>query len=312
MPEIESVASASNHPFSNSQSTTSWEHGEEKRPVRTEVARASSSFAETMGLQLIAGRWFVPADGVLEWEPVVIDRLLAEELVGDGDPIGRTIDTGSERGEVRVVGVISGFQRGGPFAEPTPFMFRYANEERDDGYATNRLIVRLQEGTSPDFEERMLNRLQSIGKGWTFTVLPLVDSRKAKMQERLVPLAIVGTVGAFLLIMVVLGLTGVMWQNVIRRTREVGLRRAAGANRASIHRQIVLEVMITALFGVALGVAIAVQVPVVGPFTFVPFGVVLQGIVVSSLFMLVLAAMCGLYPGWSATRIHPAEALHYE
>jgi putative ABC transport system permease protein len=103
-----------------------------------------------------------------------------------------------------------------------------------------------------------------------------------------------------------------MWQNVIRRTREIGLRRAAGAQRTSIHRQIVLEVMITASFGVLLGIALGAQVPVIGPFTFVPLVVIVQGLVISAVFMLSLAALCGLYPGWSATRIQPAEALHYE
>ena len=107
-----------------------------------------------------------------------------------------------------------------------------------------------------------------------------------------------------------LGLTGVMWQNVTRRTREMGLRRAAGAARSSIHRQIVGEVIITAGFGVALGVLLALQLPLLVPNA--RFGVVLAAVAVSAVFMLVLAAGCGLYPGWTATRIHPAEALHYE
>ena len=70
--------------------------------------------------------------------------------------------------------------------------------------------------------------------------------------------------------------------------------------------------MITASFGVLLGVALGVQVPVLGPFSFVPFSVIVQGLALSTLFILSLAALCGLYPGWSATRIQPAEALHYE
>ena len=313
MPEVESVATAGNHPFSNSTSLTSWE--QEGQPIQTEIVVASSQFHETLGLTLISGRWFEPQDFALDWDPVVVDRRLAEQLVGDGDPLGMVLEyggSGEEERETRVVGVISSFLRGGHFSESEGFMFANADEESDVGYATNRLLVRVAPGTPADFEERMLASLQQIGRNWTFTVLPLVDGRKSKLQERLIPLAVVGTIGGFLLIMVVLGLTGVMWQNVVRRTREIGLRCAAGAHRSSIHRQIVLEVMITASFGVLLGVALGAQVPVIGPFGFVPFVVIVQGLVISAVFILSLAALCGLYPGWSATRIQPAEALHYE
>ena len=42
------------------------------------------------------------------------------------------------------------------------------------------------------------------------------------------------------------------------------------------------------------------------------YGVVLPAMLLSSILILLLAGFCGLYPGWSATRIAPAEALHYE
>jgi ABC-type antimicrobial peptide transport system permease subunit len=49
-----------------------------------------------------------------------------------------------------------------------------------------------------------------------------------------------------------------------------------------------------------------------GPFTFVPWSVVAPALAASAAIILALAAVCGLYPGWTATRIRPAEALHYE
>ena len=310
MPEVVSAASADNNPFSGSHSITSWEQGD--GIVRTEVGYGSSQLLETLQLELMAGRWFEPGDHTLNWRPIVIDQRLAHTLVGDDDPLGFVLDGDSDSMDQRVIGVLAAYRRAGPFADPGEFLFRPALEESDTAPSMNLFVVRLHPNTDAQFEERMTKRLQSIAHGWTITARSLDDQRSMKMQERLIPLAIVGTIGGFLLIMVVLGLTGVMWQNVIRRTREIGLRRAAGADRSSIHRQIVLEVVITAVFGVLLGSAIAAQVPVVGPFTMVPIGVVVQGIVISSLFLLALAGLCGLYPGWSATRIHPAEALHYE
>jgi putative ABC transport system permease protein len=304
------VASSTNHPFSGSQDVWSWE--QDGRTIRTETMQASVAFRDTMGLQLVAGRWFDPTDEALDWEPVVIDQNLSRQLFGDEDPLNRTVGEPEADVERRVVGVVNAFRRGGHFDVERSVMFMTAREESDDGVPTVILTVKIAPNTPAQFEQEMVERLQAGAPEWTFSVLTLADARQSSLQSRLIPLAIFGTVGMFLLIMVVLGLTGVMWQNVTRRTREIGLRRAAGASRASVHRQIVLEVMITAVFGVGIGAAIAMQIPFVGPFTFLPVATAVQAVIVSAIAILLLAGMCGLYPGWSATRIFPAEALHYE
>jgi putative ABC transport system permease protein len=191
-------------------------------------------------------------------------------------------------------------------------MVQPVHEEQDDGLATSYFVLKLASNTSPEFEQTMTEKLQAGASDWTFSVKSLETERKSDLQKVMVPMAIFGTVGLFLLIMVVLGLTGVMWQNVTRRTREIGLRRAAGASRHLIHRQIVMEVMVIAMFAVGIGAAIALQIPFVGPFSFVPVATAVQAVVGAAIAILLLAGMCGLYPGWTATRILPAEALHYE
>jgi putative ABC transport system permease protein len=132
------------------------------------------------------------------------------------------------------------------------------------------------------------------------------------MKDNLLPMLLGAVVGAFLLLMVILGLTGVMWQNVTRRTKEIGVRRAMGATRSDVHRQVVAEVMITAAFGLALGVAIVIQIPLLGISPGTTFGPVLAATAIAISFMIILAGGCGLYPGWTATRVPPAQALHYE
>lgn len=311
MQPVVQVASSTNFPFSGSQDVWSWE--QEGRTVRTETMQASVGFHDTLGLQLVAGRWFDRTDEALDWEPVVIDANLSRQLFGDEAPLDRVVGESDDDVERRVVGVVDAFRRGGHFDDfERSMMFMTAREESDDGVPTSKLIVRIAANTPAQFEQEMVERLQAGAPAWTFSVRTLSDARRSSLQSRLVPLAIFGTVGMFLLIMVVLGLTGVMWQNVTRRTREIGLRRAAGASRASVHRQIVLEVMITAVFGVGIGAAIAMQIPFVGPFSFLPVATAIQAVIVSAVAILLLAGMCGLYPGWSATRIFPAEALHYE
>ena len=72
----------------------------------------------------------------------------------------------------------------------------------------------------------------------------------------------------FLLVMVAMGLSGVLWLHVTQRTREIGLRRAKGATVANIRRQLVGEVGARSQsIATLVGVAIVVQLPMLEVFS---------------------------------------------
>ena len=119
--------------------------------------------------------------------------------------------------------------------------------------------------------------------------------------------------------MVALGLTGVVWQSVTARTREFGLRRAKGATIADVRRQVLAELALLTSLAVAVGVALLVQLPLIPlpapaaqdlPST--DSQVLLPSIAVSAVVIYLLTLLCGWYPSRLATKIQPAEALHYE
>ncbi|MCG8461651.1 MAG: FtsX-like permease family protein, partial [Holophagales bacterium] len=128
------------------------------------------------------------------------------------------------------------------------------------------------------------------------------------------PVFVAGVVALFLLMMVGLGLTGVLWQNVTRRTRELGLRRAQGATASEIRWLILLEVTVSALLAIAVGGVLAAQLPLFGLelLAVLDSGLFFRSFLLSSFLLVALTTLCGLYPSWLATRIHPAEALAHE
>jgi putative ABC transport system permease protein len=136
--------------------------------------------------------------------------------------------------------------------------------------------------------------------------------RRRELRLRLSPLVAAAIVAGFLLLMVGLGLVGVLWQNVTRRTQELGLRRAVGAHRGSVHRQILLELMLITTIGIALGVITVIQLPLLAVWEFLTMPVMVAGLAVALLTIYLIAALAGFYPSWMATRVQPAEALHYE
>lgn len=274
---------------------------------------ATVGFDKVMGLKLVAGRWFEEADANLSWDPAVIDQDLARTVYGSGDPVGKPFGE-PHPGEkpIRVIGVVSDFRKSGELMPNDNFMFRFASIDHPTSPALRTLLVRVRPGTPAAFEEALVKRMQQVAPDWSFEVRPLPQVRASAFRFFLTPLIVAGTVAFFLLLMVGLGLIGVLWQNLLQRTREIGLRRAAGASRASVHRQVLLEQIVLTSLGVLLGTLLVIQVPILHLIGVLSHGVFTAGLLVAMAAMYLLSVLCALYPSSLAARVQPAEALRYE
>ena len=117
-----------------------------------------------------------------------------------------------------------------------------------------------------------------------------------------------------MMFMVVLGLTGMMWQNVRRRTREIGIRRATGAPTGRIYGQFLGELAVLVTVAIALGCVPMVQFGLLDMVlgSQVPTYVAICGLGTTALVLYLLVLLCGLYPSWLATKVRPVEALHHD
>ena len=111
---------------------------------------------------------------------------------------------------------------------------------------------------------------------------------------------------------VALGLIGVLWQNVTRRAREFGLRRAAGASQRDIQRQVLMEITLTAALGLVVGLLLVAQIPLLAIFGFIAKGALAAGAATAVAVVVGIALAAGAYPSWLATRVQPADALRDE
>lgn len=322
LPQVEASTQAWTGPYSNS-SWGSNQRLQDGRELRNSANRVADEFLNVVGLGLVAGRWFTREDEGAAWEPVVMNARMARELFGTTDAAGRTIPEREGAAGApasppkRVVGVIEDFRQFGALSTPENYMFYRlpADAPTADAQLPEVLLLRLRPGTTADFEETLVRRLEASAPGWSFAVSPVEQLRDDINRQFSIPLIILGAVAAALLTMVALGLTGVVWQSVTQRTREFGLRRATGATAPGVRLQVLGELLVLTSFAVLLGVAVVSQLlflPLPADLLIVPRTVVVGGVALAAAAVYLVTILSGLYPSRLASRTPPADALHYE
>ena len=291
--------------------------------------RADDAFARLLSLNMRSGRWFSREDDAAGWEPIVINQKLATQIFGDVDPVGQMIVEGTsetpvpggvgpgERRRKRVVGVIDDFRQFGELSAPSPVMFYRMSldvpVERLE--LPEVLLLKVAPGTTAALEETIVSRMRTVAPGWSFSVQPVAAMRESMLREMIVPLVVVSIIAGALLLMVALGLTGVVWQNVTQRMREFGLRRAHGATAAQIGRQVIGELTVMTGFAVILGCLLLLQIPLLPlppEIAVVPRQIFVLGVLVAAVAVFGVTILCAWYPSRLATKVPPSDALHYE
>ena len=316
MPEVEAVAGAAITPYSGN----TWNSDVEVngRHYRYGASAGTDDLAKVMGLTVTRGRWFTKEDDGAAWQPVVTNERLAREMFPDKDPVGQFVSEQAPgeapASRMRIVGVIREFRKDGEFAAPENFLFSRArlDDPGDEVEPIREIVVRVRPGTTAAFEENAVTRMRAAAPDWTFQAEPLPKSRETAHMLWLAPLAAAGIVSVFLLAMVAMGLTGVLWLHVTQRTREIGLRRAKGATAVNVRRQLVGEVAVLTTVATLAGAAIVAQLPVLDVFGAVSPGVYAASIAISLVCIFVLTLACAWMPARMASSVEPAEALRYE
>jgi len=311
--EISGVTFANMAPYDGG----SWRSGYESKRTSFTFShdQVSDPFPEVIGLQLIRGRWFDKRDDGLNFDPVLVNRQFAEMAFGAEDPIGKSLgeDDRPEKTPARIVGVFTDYRKQGELAELEPFvLYRSDLSDAKQTSVPGHILIRIRPGTPLSFEEKLVARMQSMERGWSFEVQPIEVKRHDWLKKKILPLIIVGIIAASMMLMVGSGILGVLWLSITRRTQEIGLRRAQGASAQDIYGQILLEVFLISSVGLGLGWFVILQLPLMNLVSFLQTRVLLYGIVSSSLLIYSLVLLCALYPAYMATRVQPAEALHYE
>jgi len=314
-PEVESLAFSRAYIYSPSVTSNGlFSYGEHEESCNT--AWGDLALARTLEIIPIRGRWFDetdPLEPVIE--PIVINKMMADEFFGEEDPVGKIVM--QQESKLKVVGVIDEFRSGSRFSDSRRLIFR--RMILTDNHYTNlseamglRLMMKIKPGVKADFEMKLIKQLNAVAHDWSFNVSVLDNLKSSASLQSLVFPIILGIISIFMLFNVGLGMFGVIWYQIDKRKSEVGLRRALGSPVKTIYRQIIGESMMLTTFSIIWGTVFAVQFPLLSVFNGVTPQLYLKAYLVSVAIIYLVTFICAFYPSLQATRIQPAEALHYE
>ncbi len=302
-------------------------------PERLRMSRVSANFFDTLGARPSLGRGFVAGEDSEGNNHVVVisDSLWKRRFQADPAIIGKTL-TLDGAGSL-VVGVLPPeFQMpdvailanvAAIFENPevfTPVAFTQGELKQLMGNFNYRAIGRLKDGVSRESALAELNVVATQLENMAGEKVNLKSSI-ASLQENIVGSSrrsltvLLGAVGAVLLIVCV-NLANLMLARAERRGREWAVRTAMGANRARLVRHVLVETVLIALMGGALGTAVAAlslgalvrqapaEIPRLGE-------VHLDGRVLLFAFLVtaVTGILFGLAPAWRSTHSDPQETL---
>ncbi|HEY2292249.1 MAG TPA: FtsX-like permease family protein [Thermoanaerobaculia bacterium] len=258
---VRAVSETGLRPWESSGSRTSVRvPGTHDEPVPTQAAQADPGLFDALGLPIVQGRDFTeaeydhgadaPADEV---QPVVVSRALADQLYPSGDAIGKAIAIADESERFTIVGIVDRFYN--PFGEASEKIMLSPGRSAGFDFGAHYL-VRTQGNPGPLLPQ-LEKALLSVDKGRLVRLRTVIEDRDEYHGRDRLLVASLDAVMALLVLVTALGIVGLTSFSVAERQRQIGTRRALGADRLAIVRHFLLENWMVTSFGVVLGVLLA-------------------------------------------------------
>jgi predicted permease len=273
---------------------------------------ATPGYFDTLGIPRLLGRDFAH-EAASGQKVAIVNEAFAKQLFHGESPIGRHISGAGV--DYEIVGVVKNIKSRTIGEETRPVLFRSLAQSTasDPSFLGYTLIVRYQ-GDSAAVANEVRNQIHTLDPAMAVYNTETMEEhlRSALFLPRLAG-TLFGIFGIVGLMLATVGLYGIMSYSVSRRTREIGIRIALGAQIGSVQRLIVRQGMLLTIIALALGVPVALLAAKfsssflygVHPHDLITF-------VTVPLFLLGVALLACWIPARRAARVDPQSALRYE
>jgi putative ABC transport system permease protein len=270
----------------------------------------STDYLRIMGVPLLAGRAFTERDNLAAPGVVIINDTMARHFWPDGDALGKRLTISPDENPIEIVGVVGSVSHHGLDAERGPELYVPYLQRPE---LTSFLVLRLN-GNPSDLIPAVREQVRSIDRGQpVYNVMTMAQRAAESVAPRRFSMLLLSIFAALALVIALAGIFGLVSYSVARRSREIGVRIALGAQPHDVLRPLLREGMTLVITGLVIGLfgalgltrAIANQLFDVAPTDLTTF--------VGAAVLLASVALIGTYiPARKATRVDPSLVLRSE
>ncbi|HEX5732145.1 MAG TPA: ABC transporter permease [Blastocatellia bacterium] len=274
------------------------------------------SYCETLGLPLLAGREIGPQDTPASPRVAVVNETFARHFFPEENPIGRRFGIGDgqqQSGDIEIVGVIGDAKYESVWGKPVRMIYRPILQVQEQSPLLRSLEVRT-EGDPLALASQVRAVISDVNdKLAVMDVTSFSEQIASSLQQERLIARLVSFFGLLALVLACIGLYGVMAHAVVRRTNEIGIRMALGADPRKILWMVLRETLVLVFAGIAIGVPVALaaarlissqlfEVNYADPLT----------IIIATAVLIAVAALAGYLPARRAAHVDPMVALRFE
>jgi predicted permease len=269
----------------------------------------SHRFFSTVGMRVLAGRDFDERDTEKAPKVAIVNETLARQFLGGRNAVGARLGHGQP--DIEIVGVVQEARVTPVRDQPLPMA--YLPIRQGPGVYASALEVKAA-GNPERLTTAVRKAIAEVAPSVPIEQVGLLSDQVSRNvdQERLVAV-LTGAFGVLALGLASFGLVGVMSFTVARRTAEIGLRLALGAQRARVLSMILRESLLPVAIGVVVGLSMVVAMSRL--LAGMLFGLTPNDpltIAGATTTLITVATLAGFLRAWQASRVDPMVALRHE
>jgi len=282
---------------------------------------ASPGFFEALAIPLVRGRLFADRDNVSAPPVAIVNEALAQRLWPDVDAVGQTVQVGAFEGNTNpvmtVVGIVSDVRQAAMERRPGPQLFVPRGQAGAiyGGFVTRGATLAIRSDAEPGI---VISAVRQVVREIDPT-LPVSNMQSMRsvvaqsVSDARFTSFLMGSFSAVALLLGAVGIYGLIGYDVARRTREIGLRMALGADQRGVLGLVVRQGMTLAGAGVVLGVAGALVMS--GVVSGLVFDVSVRDPLIfagAPAVLLAVSLVAAFIPARRAAAVDPMEAIRVE
>lgn len=289
-----------------------------KHQLLAEEIPISEDYFRTLGVPLIAGRFFDDRGRASGHASLIINQTMALRYFPPGEAVGKRLQTGDTSPSApweTIVGVVGNVKYEGLAEKEQPTMYVPFHSEGWSPWFVQSMFLIVRTSREPDTVTSLVrSRLAGLDRDVPVSQVRTMDELLFEsVAEPRFRMILLGAFAGLALLLAAIGIYGVLAYAVERRINEIGVRIAMGAQQHHVLSLVLSHGVLLAAIGIAVGTAGALsltrllgsllfQVTTTDPFTFVAVPAVL----------LVAALTASYIPARRAMRVDPLVALRYE